>query len=88
LQSPTTESLADSVHLALEQTRRFIVYPEHCIWLLNLATIALNKSFHDKTNIVANGWKVSRMRFFLLCFCGMFVYFWLPGPSLALFLLF
>lgn len=33
--------------------------PEHCIWLLNLATIALNKSFHDTTNIVANGWKVS-----------------------------
>lgn len=26
-------------------TRRFIVYPEHCICLLNLATIALNKSF-------------------------------------------
>ena len=48
--------------------RRFIVYPEHCIWLYNLATIALNKSFHDKTNVVANGWKISRMRFFLYCF--------------------
>ncbi|KAL7416455.1 OPT-domain-containing protein [Mrakia frigida] len=59
--------------------RRFIVYPEHCIWLFNLSTIALNKSFHDKTNIVANGWKISRMRFFLYCFTGMFVYFWLPG---------
>jgi hypothetical protein len=49
--------------------RRFIVYPEHCIWLLNLAVIALNKSFHDKSN----------MKFFLIAFTVMFVYFWLPG---------
>ncbi|KAL7416350.1 OPT-domain-containing protein [Mrakia frigida] len=59
--------------------RRFIVYPEHCIWLLNLATIALNKSFHDTRNVVANGWKISRMKFFLIAFGAMFVYFWFPG---------
>lgn len=36
--------------------------PSDCIWLLNLATIALNKSFHDTRNVVANGWKISRMK--------------------------
>jgi hypothetical protein len=50
-----------------------------CVWLYNLATIALNKSFHDNTNVVANGWKISRMRFFLIAFGAMFVYFWFPG---------
>ena len=44
-----------------------------------MAVIALNKSFHDKSNVIANGWKISRMKFFLIAFSAMFVYFWLPG---------
>ncbi|KAK0191685.1 OPT-domain-containing protein [Armillaria mellea] len=56
-------------------TRRFLVYPSYAIWPTNLATIALNRAFHSETNQVANGWKVSRMRFFLYAFGGMFVYF-------------
>ncbi|EJD47639.1 OPT oligopeptide transporter [Auricularia subglabra TFB-10046 SS5] len=60
-------------------TRRFLVYPTHAIWYSNLATIALNRAFHSGRNDVANGWKVSRMRYFLYCFGGMAVYFWFPG---------
>lgn len=60
-------------------SRRFLVYPAAAIWPRNLATIALNNSFHAEENPVANGWKVSQMRFFLYAFGGMFVYFWFPN---------
>ncbi|PVF96622.1 OPT-domain-containing protein [Serendipita vermifera] len=60
-------------------SRRFLVYPSAAIWPRNLATIALNNSFHAESNPVANGWKVSQLRFFLYAFVGMFVYFWFPN---------
>lgn len=60
-------------------SRRFLVYPSAAIWPRNLATIALNNSFHTEHNPVANGWKISQMRFFLYAFGGMFVYFWFPN---------
>lgn len=47
-------------------TRRFLVYPTQAIWPTNLATIALNRAFHMETNGAANGWKISRMRWFLV----------------------
>ncbi|KAK0482776.1 OPT-domain-containing protein [Armillaria novae-zelandiae] len=56
-------------------TRRFLVYPSYAIWPSNLATIALNRAFHSERNVVAHGWRISRMAFFLYAFCGMFVYF-------------
>ncbi|KAF8137872.1 OPT-domain-containing protein [Mycena galopus ATCC 62051] len=59
-------------------TRRFLVYPAHAIWPGNLATIALNRAFHTEKATVANGWSMSRLRWFLYCFCGMFIYFWFP----------
>ncbi|KAK7046359.1 OPT-domain-containing protein [Favolaschia claudopus] len=59
-------------------TRRFLVYPAHAIWPTNLAMIALNRAFHAEKESVANGWRISKMRWFLYCFCGMFVYFWFP----------
>ncbi|KAF8193622.1 OPT-domain-containing protein [Mycena galopus ATCC 62051] len=59
-------------------TRRFLVYPVRAIWPGNLATIAMNRAFHNDKATVANGWRVSRLRWFLYCFCAMFVYFWFP----------
>ncbi|KAK6984853.1 OPT-domain-containing protein [Favolaschia claudopus] len=50
-------------------TRRFLVYPAHAIWC---------RAFHAEKETVANGWRISKMRWFLYCFCGMFVYFWFP----------
>lgn len=60
-------------------TRGFLVYPSHAIWPSNLATIALNRAFHDTVETTANGWKISRMRYFIICFAGMFIYFWFPN---------
>jgi OPT family small oligopeptide transporter len=60
-------------------SRQFLVYPASAVWPRNLAIIALNNSFHTNENPVANGWKVSQLRFFLYAFTGMFVYFWFPN---------
>ncbi|KAJ7484142.1 OPT-domain-containing protein [Mycena latifolia] len=59
-------------------TRRFLVYPAHAIWPGNLATIALNRAFHSEKATIANGWRVSRLRWFLFCFSIMFIYFFFP----------
>jgi len=64
-------------------TRRFLVYPSRAIWPTNLATIALNRAFHSETNASANGWSMSRMRWFNYCFVAMFVYFWFPNYFVA-----
>jgi len=64
-------------------TRHFLVYPSNAIWPSNLATIALGRAFHSGTNTPANGWTVSRMRWFTYCFVAMFIYFWFPNYLVA-----
>ncbi|KAJ6616612.1 OPT-domain-containing protein [Mycena sp. CBHHK59/15] len=59
-------------------TRRFLVYPASAIWPTNLSIIALNRAFHAEKETVANGWRISRMRWFVYCFSAMFCYFWFP----------
>ena len=64
-------------------TRRFLVYPSRAIWPTNLATIALGKAFHSGANAPANGWRVSRMKWFTYCFVAMFIYSWFPNYLVA-----
>ncbi|KAJ7027141.1 OPT-domain-containing protein [Mycena alexandri] len=59
-------------------TRRFLVYPASAVWYTNLSIIALNRAFHAEKETVADGWRLSRMRWFVYCFSAMFVYFWFP----------
>lgn len=66
--------------------RRFLVYPAYCVWPSSLVTIALNSAFHDQATEAAvvpgpfkSTWRVSRIKFFLWVFLGMFVYFWFPN---------
>ncbi|KAI7901668.1 OPT family small oligopeptide transporter [Cokeromyces recurvatus] len=56
--------------------RPYLVYPSAMVWPSNLANISLFRSFH-----IADGeWTgVPRYKYFLYCFCAMFVYYWLPG---------
>ncbi|KAL8292594.1 hypothetical protein RQP46_001206 [Phenoliferia psychrophenolica] len=49
-------------------SRRFLVYPPS----------VLNRSFHHEKNTVANGWSISRLRFFLYVFLGYGFYFVFP----------
>lgn len=47
------------------------------IWPRSLAQVAINKALHneDGREDDASGWKISRLRFFLIAFAGMFVYY-------------
>ncbi|KAK9489321.1 OPT oligopeptide transporter protein-domain-containing protein [Lipomyces doorenjongii] len=59
--------------------RRWVVYPQKSVWPTVLPTIALSRALlvsEKKTS--ANGWTMSRYRFFFICFWTMFVYFWIP----------
>lgn len=74
-------------------SRRFLVSPPSMIWPRPLASIALTKALHkddadkDAQN-AANGWTISRYRFFLICFWAMFVWYWIPNYIFQPFALF
>ncbi|ORY63916.1 OPT oligopeptide transporter protein-domain-containing protein [Pseudomassariella vexata] len=64
--------------------RRFLVYPSYCVWPASLVTIALNSAFHNEknTDVASPFGKVftmTRIRFFVLSFAAMFIYFWFPN---------
>ncbi len=64
--------------------RRFLVYPAYCVWPSSLVTIALNEAFHSEEKGPVQTpfrsiWHATRMKFFVLTFLAMFVYFWFPN---------
>ncbi|KAJ8607078.1 hypothetical protein MRB53_040514 [Persea americana] len=59
--------------------RKALVYPASAIWPGTLAVIALNRSFHEDVNLPANGWRVSRLRWFAYTFLGLGIN---PVPTL------
>ena len=70
--------------------RRFLVYPAYCVWPASLVTIALNAAFHTERNVEVDGpfrsvWRISRLKFFLVAFIAMFVYFWVRSFPLSRF---
>lgn len=60
--------------------RHVLVYPVQCIWPSVLPTLALNKALlSTERKETIHGWSISRYRFFMYAFIGMFIYFWLPN---------
>ncbi|ETS74101.1 hypothetical protein PFICI_13967 [Pestalotiopsis fici W106-1] len=62
--------------------RRFLIWPSAMMWPSIFSNTALfyalhDKSKHDKSE--ANGWQISRYRYFFYVLCGMFIYYWIPG---------
>ncbi|KAI7888097.1 OPT family small oligopeptide transporter [Mucor mucedo] len=56
--------------------RPYLVYPSSMIWPTNLANISLFRSFH----VPDRDWTgMSRYKYFMICFVGMFIYYWIPG---------
>ncbi|EME80071.1 uncharacterized protein MYCFIDRAFT_204443 [Pseudocercospora fijiensis CIRAD86] len=49
------------------------------IWPSTLANAALFETLHSRANPIANGWRISRYRFFLYVFAGSFCWYWFPG---------
>jgi hypothetical protein len=58
---------------------RWVVEPASIIWPGILGNCALLSTLHSKSNAVANGWKISRLRFFFVALHIAFVWYWFPG---------
>lgn len=59
--------------------RRILIYPAAMIWPPNLVTVTFLTNIHMKYNHVANGWKISRLKFFLIVASIGSAYQWLPS---------
>ncbi|KAI9845582.1 MAG: hypothetical protein M1837_004679 [Sclerophora amabilis] len=69
-------------------TRRYLVRPAGMIWPATLLSTAMFTTLHKEENKTANGWRVSRWRFFLFVWFGGFGFYFLPGllvPALSFF---
>ncbi|ODQ80964.1 hypothetical protein BABINDRAFT_34125 [Babjeviella inositovora NRRL Y-12698] len=59
--------------------RRVLVESPSAIWPQNLVTCTFLSNIHSNINHPANGWKISRLRFFLIIFLCSFVWYWFPA---------
>lgn len=59
--------------------RRILIYPASMIWPSNLVTTTFLTNIHLNVNHVADGWRISRLRFFLFTMITSFAWYWLPG---------
>ncbi|KAI1170215.1 OPT-domain-containing protein [Nemania sp. FL0916] len=69
-------------------TRRFLVRPSGMIWPGTLMSAAMFTTLHKEKNEPANGWKISRWKFFYVVWLCAFLFYFLPGllmPALSYF---
>ncbi|RMD43048.1 hypothetical protein DV735_g2078, partial [Chaetothyriales sp. CBS 134920] len=69
-------------------TRRFLVRPAAMIWPGTLMSTAMFTTMHKRENKVADGWAISRYRFFVRIWTGSVLWYFLPGllfPALSYF---
>lgn len=69
-------------------SRRFLVRPGGMIWPGTLMSAAMFTTLHKEENHVANGWKVTRWKFFFVVWLSSFLFYFLPGllmPALSYF---
>ncbi|KAI5795315.1 OPT family small oligopeptide transporter [Peziza echinospora] len=69
-------------------TRQWLVYPGGMIWPSTLMSTSMFTTLHGEENKVANGWKISRWKFFIFVFLGSFFWYFVPGllaPCLSYF---
>ncbi len=59
--------------------RKVIVYPSSMIWPTNLVTATFLSNIHKNVNHTANGWRISRLKFFLIILTSAFIWYWFPG---------
>lgn len=69
-------------------TRRFLVRPAGMIWPSTLMSAAMFTTLHKEENKPANGWRISRWKFFFIIWISGFLFYFLPGllmPALSYF---
>ncbi|OJD37513.1 small oligopeptide opt family [Diplodia corticola] len=57
----------------------WLVTPANIIWPGSLSICALLSTLHSRANVIANGWRITRLRFFMYVMAGAFVWWWFPG---------
>ncbi|KAJ5033012.1 uncharacterized protein L3040_009597 [Drepanopeziza brunnea f. sp. 'multigermtubi'] len=57
----------------------WLVEPASIIWPGVLSNCALLSTLHTRANAVANGWKMSRLRFFMYAMVGAGIWYFFPG---------
>ncbi|KAH8805429.1 sexual differentiation process protein [Xylogone sp. PMI_703] len=58
---------------------RWLVLPATMIWPSVLSNTALFVILHSRQNVIADGWKISRARFFTYVFVGGSIWYFVPG---------
>ena len=69
-------------------TRRYLVRPAAMIWPGTLMSTAMFTTMHKRENKAANGWTISRYKFFVVVWSAAFAWYFLPGllmPALSYF---
>lgn len=69
-------------------TRRFLVQPSGMIWPATLMSASMFATLHKEKNNPANGWTMSRWKFFLIVWLSAFLFYFLPGllfPAISYF---
>lgn len=67
-------------------TRRFLVRPGGMIWPGTLMSAAMFTTLHKEENSIANGWKITRWKFFFVVWLSSFIFYFIPGllaPALS-----
>lgn len=67
-------------------SRRILVRPSGMVWPGTLMSAAMFSTLHRQENKPANGWKISRWRFFFIVWSVGFAFYFLPGllfPALS-----
>jgi hypothetical protein len=60
-------------------SRRWLVYPAALIWPSSLASTVLFRALHEPQDTTpANGWTITRYRYFVYGTLAAFVWFWFP----------
>ncbi|KAI2789294.1 Glutathione transporter 1 [Penicillium oxalicum] len=58
---------------------RWLVTPASMIWPRVLSNAALLTTLHSQENVLADGWRITRLRFFLVVFVGGALWYFAPG---------
>ena len=69
-------------------TRRYLVRPPSMIWPGTLMSTAMFTTMHSSENKSANGWNISRWKFFVFAWSAAFGWYFMPGllmPALSYF---
>lgn len=59
--------------------RRILVYPASMIWPSTLVTTTFLTNIHLNVNHITNGWRISRLKLFIVVMTACFLWSWIPN---------